>query len=146
PVQMSPPPTMDIIKQRMQQYEEISQVALAIMIAGCYFGTQAHEKLWIDLLQRVANFARERAGFVDLLKLRRYPALLLVYGGGVAAVASDNYGTLLALLIRPKVPNEYHQGTDGALLHLMTPYDVIGKDAADQVIGQSHAPVSDHFF
>ena len=59
------------------RFEEISQVALAILVAGCYYGTQAHGKLWIDLLQRAANPGGEPSGSVALLKLRRYPALLL---------------------------------------------------------------------
>lgn len=73
----------EAIKRRLRQYEDISQVALAIMVAGCYYGTKAHEKLWIDLLQRVANPGGGRSGTTVLLKMRRYPALLLSYGGGI---------------------------------------------------------------
>jgi hypothetical protein len=143
PIQM-PQLTVDTIKERLKRYEEMSQVALAIMIAGCYYGTQAHEKLWVDLMQRVANASGERAGFVDLRKLRGYPALLLLYGGGIAAIAADNYRTLLALLTKPKIPDEYLE-TDGPLLHLLTPYDVIDKDVANRAMGQNwHSPVSEH--
>jgi hypothetical protein len=41
--------------ERVKQYEELSRVALAIMITGCYYGTQDQEKLWTGLLQRVAT-------------------------------------------------------------------------------------------
>jgi hypothetical protein len=146
PAEMQPPPTVDMIRQRVQRFEDLSQVALSIIIAGCYYGREAHVKLWTNLLQRVANAPGERDGFVDLLKLRRYPALLLVYGGGIAAVAAENYETLLALFTKPTVPNDY-QGTDGILLDLLTPNDVIGKDLANAVWGERRPlPVSEHFF
>jgi hypothetical protein len=146
PVSMSSRLTAEDFKQRIKRYEEISQVALTIMVAGCYYGTPAYEKLWADLLQRVANPLAERSGLVPFLKLRRYPALLLLYGGGIAAVAGEHYGTLLALLSRPKLANE-RRGGDDPPVHRLSPHDVIEKVAADQVWGQRwYAPVSEHFF
>src|SRR5581483_11691840 len=89
--------TDDDVRHRIQRYEELSQVAISIIAAGCYYGEEQHEELWIDMLQRAANWPH---GFgtkrVVLDQLQRYPALLLLYAGGIASVASKNYGTLLA--------------------------------------------------
>ena len=35
--------------------------------------------------------------------VRNYPALLLLYAGGIAAVAKERYGTLLRLLTVPRI-------------------------------------------
>jgi hypothetical protein len=145
-VQMSSRLTVDDLKQRMRRFEEISQVALSIMVAGCYYGTQAHEKLWIDLLQRVANPPGERSGLVAFLNLRLSPALLLSSGGGLAAVAGEHYGTLFGISSKPKIANE-RRGGDDPLLYRLTAYEVIEKDTANQVMAQNwYAPVSEHFF
>ena len=37
-----------------------------------------------------------------MLTLRLYPALLLLYTGGIAAIASENYPALLKLFMEPK--------------------------------------------
>jgi hypothetical protein len=139
--------TDNIIKSRIESYDDISQVALAIIVAGCYYGTQGHEKQWIDLLRRVAHPPAEYIGNPTLLRLRRYPIMLLLYGGGLAAVAAENYRSLLALFTKPKVPNEFEHGTDGPLLHLLMPADVIDKDLANRVMNQRwYAPLSEHLF
>ena len=130
----------------MLKFEEISQIALAIMMTGCYYGTTNHEKLWIDLLQRVANFQGERSGSVILLNLRRYPASLLLYAGGIAAVAGEHHGTLLGLLSKPKVIN-HRRGNNESPLLLLAPYEVLGKDDANQALGTTwFAPLSEHLF
>jgi hypothetical protein len=146
PTHISPPPSADTFTQRARRYEEISQVALAMMIEGCYYGTQAHERLWVELLQRVANLQGERGGYPSLLDLRRYPALLLLYGGGMAAVAARHYETLHALLTKPKITDEM-QGTDQPPLYRLSPYDVMTQDHARLLVGSRRlAPLSDHLF
>ena len=145
PVQMAQI-TIDTFKERLQKYGEISQVALAIMIAGCYYGTQSHESLWTNLLQQVANPFGERSGSFNLIRLRRYPALLLSFGGGLAAIAGDHYGTMFALLTKPKLENE-RRGGDDPLLHRLTTYDVIDNDVVKQIMGQNwHTPMSEYIF
>jgi hypothetical protein len=145
PVQMGQI-TVDTFKERMQKYGEMSQVALAIMIAGCYYGTQAHETLWINLLQQVANPSGGRAGSTALIRFRKYPALLLSYGGGLAAMAGEHYGTLIGLLTKPKIENE-RRGGDDPLVHRLTPYDVIDSDLVKQIMGEKwYTPMSEHFF
>jgi hypothetical protein len=145
PAQIRSPQIVDAIKQRLQRFEEISQVALTIMVAGCYHGTQAHEKLWIDLIERVANPGDNQGGSVVLLNMRLYPALLLSYGGGMAAVASGHYGTLFGLLTKPKVTD--HHGGQQPLLSGLSDYYVIEKDVVNEVMGrQKYAPLSERFF
>src|SRR5262249_36594328 len=138
--------TEEVILKRVQHYEQISQVALSLMVTGCYWGTQAHQKLWADLLQRVANPGGDRSGNTTLLDLRRYPALLLLNGGGLAAVAAEHYDTLLTLLTRPKIVHERYE-QDQPPLYLLAPYRVVDKDLFNKITGQQlYAPLSEHFF
>ena len=146
PVQTSSRIGGDDLKQRVQRYQEINQVALAMMVAGCYFGSDGHTRLWTDLLQRVANPQGERSGHPMLLALRRYPALLLLYGGGIAAVEGEHYGTLLTLLTKPKIVNERY-GQDLPPVQGLSPHRVLEKDAAKLLLGRNcYAPMSEHFF
>jgi hypothetical protein len=91
------------IIERMEVYEELTGPFLHLFAAGCHGGPEWLQALWPEALTIVANPAERRAGAEALVRLRRYPALLLLYAGGVAAVASGNYGNLAALLRRTQV-------------------------------------------
>lgn len=146
PVSTSSRMSADDLKQRVQRYQDVSRVALEIMVAGCYFGEKAHVRLWTELLQRVANPQTEWGGTILLLNLRRYPALLLLYGGGMAAVAGENHETLLALLTKPTI-RDHRYSQDLSPLHALSPHRVLEKDAANTMIGRNcYAPMSEHFF
>lgn len=146
PVSMSTGISSIAIKERVADFEAISDVAMAILIQGCYFGTPSHHKLWNDLLARIANPQGERNGLVTFLNLRRYPALLLQYAGGISAVAAEHYDTLLSLLTKPKVLNERNGKYESPLL-LLTTHEVLSKDDANRMDGTDrYAPVSQHIF
>jgi hypothetical protein len=38
-----------VIGERIKRYEELTQVALSMMVTGCYNGMPTHDKLWVDL-------------------------------------------------------------------------------------------------
>jgi hypothetical protein len=91
------------IVERMGEYEELTGPFLRLFAAGCHGGPEWLQPLWPEALTVVANPVERRAGAEALVRLRRYPALLLLYAGGVAAVAGGNYGNLAALLRRTQV-------------------------------------------
>jgi len=91
------------IVERMDEYEELTGPFLQLFAAGCHSGPEWLQPLWPEALTIVANPVDRRGGAESLLHLRRYPALLLLYAGGVAAVAGGNYGNLAALLRRTQV-------------------------------------------
>lgn len=93
----------DYIVKRMQQYEALSEILLALIMNGCYWGEERHQRLLAQSIERVANPAGERNGLVVLLNLRLYPALLLFYGAGIASIAAGKYGTFSALLSNVKI-------------------------------------------
>jgi hypothetical protein len=93
------------IPKRAVQYRSLCDTLLHILVTGCYWGSSEHTRCWSTALQRIADI-ESIGGYVCLTKFRRYPALLLFYGAGIAAIASGNYQTLASLLLNTKVKNE----------------------------------------
>jgi SIR2-like domain len=96
-------------RSRVLRYEALIETLLSLMITGNYWSQPFQTELWAKTLKRVANpfedYTRTTRSVRDGLSL--YPALLLMYGGGIAAVAAGNYDNLAALLnTKVKVINE----------------------------------------
>lgn len=82
---------------RLTRYEALSDVLLSIFVTGCYWGGPEHSSLWIQSLTRISHPTNKQVGLVFLVKLQMYPALLLFYGGGIAAIAGEHYSTFADL-------------------------------------------------
>jgi hypothetical protein len=89
--------------RRIHYYEGESETLVTIMTIGCFWGEKEHQSLWAKLPQRVASAIWRREGPGLWNQVRSYPALLLLYAGGLAAVAKGEYSTLAALLFEPRV-------------------------------------------
>jgi len=96
------PPTHEQIAKRVSVYESLTERIRDVIIAGCYYGEQQHVSLWTECIDRLASLPAPEAGYEIWTTLRRYPVLILLYAGGIAAIAADNYVTLLGLLTKPK--------------------------------------------
>ncbi len=135
-------PDADTVPARVLRYESIAGVLLSLFVNGCFWGDRQHEGLWIKCIERLGNPEGERAGYTAWLKMRRYPALLLLYGGGIAAMASSRADTVAALL-GARVPED---GKDlPAAFELNTP-SVMEPGVGKLLPGMErrYAPVSDH--
>lgn len=131
--------------KRVQRYESLTEILLAMMITGCFWGEKHHLDLWVETLERVSNFpVRERV--LDIwLNLILYPALLLLYGGGIASVAAGRYSTLATLSTRPifrDVVEEY-----SLILRIHDPPPA-AEEYAEHLpgAGGSNISMSDHLF
>jgi len=75
--------------RRVEGYRRRTEVLLALMITGCYYD-DAERSIWSDALERIANPPMIEGRFYKpLFQLRNYPALLLLYGSGIAAMAGE---------------------------------------------------------
>lgn len=128
--------------RRMNQYEGHVEVLRAMLAAGCYWGNEGHSDLWARSLERIANPSGGQSGMTLWIDLRRYPALLLLYTAGIAAVAAGRYGTLKDLLLDPKVRNHEEK----SLVLAVYPGQVIDKQAAELLPGleRRYTPLNDH--
>jgi SIR2-like domain len=88
------------LKNRMQAYELTIDTLLSMLVAGVCHGAKAHRPVWIQTLERIARHADDLVGDQRWAQFGQYPVFLLVYGCGVAAVASGRYATLASILLR----------------------------------------------
>jgi len=138
------PFSVEELKSRVQRYEALTEIPLALMVNGCYWGGEAHVGLWVKCLERIANLPK-RDGLVVWLNLKLYPALLLLYGGGIASIAAENYGAFSALLTKTKVRDIGEE--QPAALALYT-WAVMENKVPNQLPGMERhkTPLSDHLY
>ncbi len=86
-------------QKRIREYEETMLMIIGIFSTLTYFDNGHAQKIISNNIDRLAQIPRENGHFLDL---QRYPALLLSYSIGIAAVESENFNALAALLLHPK--------------------------------------------
>lgn len=138
-------PAQELTK-RVEKYGTLCETLVSVFVAGCYWGDDNATKLWVGSLQRIANPTEAGGGLVYLIRLRRYPALLLLYSAGLASVAAGNFETLAAILTKPKAK-------DGQNKQVPICSDIHAHAVMEKGIGhllpgldRHHTPVSDHLF
>jgi hypothetical protein len=145
PVDVAKPSEDDLIL-RMKQLEALTAPLLSLFIAGGYWGEPQHEPVWSDCVGLIAEQEQAGRGIKGYLNLRAYPALLLIYGGGMAAVAANKYGNLAALLVRPGGENMSLQREE-PLAHLLNADVIISRDVAQKILNpekRNYTPASDY--
>lgn len=136
-------PDAATIPARATYYEAITDTLLQLLIRGCYWGEQRHESLWIECIERLANPERGGESYVAWLEMKRYPALLLLYGGGIAALASSRYETVMGLLTRACINED---GKDLPAVSKLNPFKIMNLDIGQSLPGMErhYTPLSDH--
>jgi hypothetical protein len=138
--------TVEELTRRVQRYEALTEILLAIIVTGCYWGGQSHKYLWVGSLERVANPPQPRSGIrfdQRWHQLTLYPALLLLYAAGIASLASEQYDTFADLLIKPIFRD--FSSNQPIVLSLYTSA-VMEKDIAEQLpgMGRRYTPLRDY--
>jgi SIR2-like domain len=132
-------------QHRVQLLEANTEVLQALFATGCFWGQSQHQALWTRSIERIANPQGSRSGFVIWINLRRYPALLLLYAGGIASIAAGNYGMLVALLVGAKVRED---GKAKPLVLGVNTWAVMERGAGQMLpdMDRHFVPVSDHLY
>lgn len=86
------------MKRRVLLYEKSCEVAVGLMAAGGYYAKERKVSAFRELLELAASPPRVEGSYLIWDRLELYPALLLLYAGGVAATATENWPFLKALL------------------------------------------------
>jgi hypothetical protein len=136
------PLTIGELSRRVTLYESLSEVLVALMITGAYWGSEIHNGSWVKCLSRIAD-AGLRNETSALLALKKYPALLVLYSVGIASVAAGHYKALAAVLTQAKV--DYGLGAEPLALSLDV-HKVIQGNLQAEVLGLRgrRTPISDH--
>ena len=143
------PPTQEEFTRRILRYEAATEILQSLFATGCYWGNQAQVSLWVRALQRLANPALPGGGpYCEIWpRLGYYPSLLLLYAGGIAAIASKKYDTFAALAWRPVLRNRLRGHTGPLAASVNTGNLLNAKDAQFFNPGQSlKTPTSEHLF
>ena len=88
----------DEFRERIGRYEAASLRLQATMCCIAHWGEEEHKPLFKKIMSRLTERAQSESGLVVWLGLRWYPALLVTYCGGIAAVAAGRYDNLASLL------------------------------------------------
>jgi len=98
--------TADEFADRLKRYELIMQDLQTIYTILGHWGLPEHNSIISKITSRITEQDGNRNGLVAWLSLRYYPSALLLYSGGIGAIASGNYENL-ATILTTKVGSSY---------------------------------------
>ncbi|MBP2145292.1 hypothetical protein J2129_000746 [Methanofollis sp. W23] len=100
----------DLLKQILKDLEEVTAPLAAMVATVAYYDNNEHVKLVSDTIERLVhahNIPVEPVSVDEEFKrglssLQHYPAVLVIYCAGIAAVRNENFNMLEAVLRKPK--------------------------------------------
>jgi hypothetical protein len=108
----SQPFTPEEFLSRIQRYEEaVADLAVAVVLLA-HWGEPDHMSLLEKIFARAAEFDKPQAGLNHWIHLSWYPLLILMYVGGISALAANRVDALRVVL----------------LTRVLTPRRLLGKD------------------
>lgn len=133
-------PLNDLVTEETERL--VAQVVPTVLPIGVRPDAAA---AWPKLLERVANCVEKSEGgwYPDTKGLRHYPALMLLYAGGIASLIASNYA-LLGRLMNLTVRLGGGDGETTALKQLM-PWRIVSSTVATELpeIGRRYTSISD---
>lgn len=135
----------EYIRNRVKRYQSESEVLVNLVAVGCMWGEEdEHDLLWGQALERVANRSKAYDGNNWLLGLRNYPAVRVMYAGGISALNSGRYTAIRSLTtdqmyyrLNDKVPMV-------AGLHPWRTFEDDSGQMLHEGTTRAYTPVSDH--
>lgn len=132
------------LKERAARYDARMEILAACLATGCYWGGDDHRTLWAEVIERVGNSRQEGSGLSLWLDMLRYPAMVLLYAAGIAAVAAARYETLAALLTLPRLRHPARDDLDAAAA--LTSYAIIPYEFQKHLVAGKKFPLSEHLW
>ncbi len=102
------------LSDRLKRYETITRDLQAITALLAHWGSREHTPVLRKIISRLAEHQGARGGITAWINLRWYPVTVLVYSGGIGAIAAENYDNLVALLTT-RVSSEHNRGEEVVL-------------------------------
>ncbi len=124
-----------------EQYRDLAGTLMQLMAAGCRWGEPHQSHVWSRCVERIANGPQFGWSGIQL-----YPALLLIYVGGIIAVSNHRYHNLFALLKRAM---SHDHRRERFLCEAVNTESVISRDRAREFPGYENravSPASDRLF
>lgn len=137
-------PTADGLRDAIGRYEASIETLLALFAVGCAWTEDPG--LFAEALERVANTTPNWGGNSAAVNIRRYPALLCQYVGGLCAVHSGRWDVLRALTVDATL---MHPNGPMPMARALSQWEVLGVGGDPTWLpGQErmHTPASNHLF
>ena len=90
--------TRELFQERIRHYESLLEIPIRLISAGCFFGGEVQDALWMQAIEGVGNPRLVSPWNESWRTASRYPTCSLIYAAGIAAVGSRRYQTLRSLL------------------------------------------------
>jgi len=110
--------TEDTFAARLSDYESITQALQTTAALLAYWGRPDHLPTMRKIVTHIYETARPTDGRGIWRVLCWYPAILITYTAGIAAVAAENYGNLACMLLSHVSPTPIAPEQDRAILQL----------------------------
>jgi hypothetical protein len=143
-------PEYTVIKQRIEQLENISKPLLHLISLGCYWGDNSYEQIWINCFKVIFNVKPLSTNGIYIIweNLFYYPAFLTMYAILMSCIESGHYDLLYKILNNVKSSKESRYEKPVTISSLLYPARVIERDVCNKALYQNnkHTPVSERAF
>lgn len=109
----------DTFVERLHRYEETVQELIPQEMLLGRWGDAHHAEAFRMPLKKLSERISPASGSTYLIESRWYPIFLLMYAGGIGAIAGNAYGNLFSFLHTP-VPNPFGNKNGNVLLVAVT--------------------------
>ncbi len=126
----------------LDDYHDAVDLLQGLIIAGCFWGTESHDRLWAECMSRVSRVPSASQPRVVYPPWQQYPTLRLLYAAGIAAIAGGNIGRAICLLASVKVRMPIGVESAAIALH---PGNVLDRDLMNRALKKEfYVPASDY--
>lgn len=143
-------PEYSVIKQRIEQLENISKPLIHLITLGCYWGDKSYEQIWINCFKHIFNVKPSSANglYTVWVNLFNYPALLTMYAILMSCIESGHYDLLYKILNDVKSNKDSRYEKPVPISNLLYPERVIERDVCNKALYQDnkYVPVSERAF
>jgi hypothetical protein len=140
--------TPESVLRRLRAYEAELQTLIAIVASGSYWATEeSHIRSIGGAVKRMGDDAAPKGGLTVWVSLKKYPALLVLYVAGIAAVANRKY-SFLRHLFSLKIRTDQHQ-PEKSITEASTAWEAMDhRDQKRLLAGreQQFTPLNNHLF
>lgn len=139
-------PTASTVSTRIKRYDSVLDLLLSELVCLGYWGKSDQQDLLVQCFRRIAEEQIDpELGMPFWLALKRYPALLLLYGIGIAAISHRNYDTLKRLYDLKIMPPD--RGSERRVVVRLNDNTVIQRSHQQKLVDPAvYTWLSDHLF
>jgi hypothetical protein len=134
------------IVERMQAYEGILERLQALLAICAAWAEPGQQEVWLKIVARIASPPRHAGAIlIGWDKLRRYPALRLLYAGGIAAITAGRLDNLRALMEVPALASDPNKRRP--LVLAINSFAVVDQDLLNSALGRTDKlPMSEYLY